>query len=148
VIGRVLVALDNSPRALLVLAAAAEIGVRFGATLTLFRALAIPPIFPPPSRAGPCDPLPSCLTTRAEAALQELASTLPPEVVVERPVVRIGQSWRSILEVADELDVDLIVIGSHGCHGFDRVLGTTTDKIASRACRNVLVVHDRTAPTS
>jgi nucleotide-binding universal stress UspA family protein len=37
--------------------------------------------------------------------------------------------------------VDLIVIGSHGYHGLDRVLGTTAARVSNLARRNVLVVH-------
>jgi universal stress protein F len=145
-IAHVLVALDASPRAPHVLAASAEIAARFGAKLTLFRALAIPPDFPPAAHVGPCDPLPAFLMKEAEDALQVLLATLPEGVAAGGPVVRVGQSWRAILQVADELDVDLIVIGSHGYYGLDRILGTTAGKVANLARRNVLVVHDRTAP--
>jgi universal stress protein F len=147
-IAHVLVALDASPRAPHVLAASAEIATRFGAKLTLFRALSIPPDFPPAAHVGPCDPLPAFLMKEAEDALHVLVATLPEGVVAGVPIVRVGQSWRSILQVADELDVDLIVVGSHGYYGLDRVLGTTAGKVANLAHRNVLVVHDRTAPKS
>ncbi len=142
-IGRVLVALDASPRAPMVLAAAAEIATRFGATLTLFRALSIPPDFPPAAHVGEGDALPAFLVNEADESLRALLATLPAGVLVDAPVVRIGQSWRSILHVADELDVDLIVIGSHGYYGLDRILGTTAGKVANLAHRNVLVVHAR-----
>jgi universal stress protein F len=145
-IARVLVALDASPRAPNVLAASAEIASRFGATLTLFRALSIPPDFPPAAHVGPSDALPAFMTKEAEAGLQAMLATLPPDVRVEPPIVRIGQSWRAILQVADELDVDLIVVGSHGYYGLDRILGTTAGKVANLARRNVLVVHDRAEP--
>jgi nucleotide-binding universal stress UspA family protein len=56
-------------------------------------------------------------------------------------VIRFGVPWRKILDAADELDVDLIVMGSHGYGGFDRLLGTTAAQVANRARRNVLVVH-------
>jgi universal stress protein F len=145
VIARVLVAVDASPRAPAVVAAAAEIAARFGATLTLFRALSIPPDFPPAAHVGPADALPAFLTKEALAGLDALLATLPPGVRADAPMVRVGQSWRTILQVADELDVDLIVIGSHGYYGLDRVLGTTAGKVANRARRNVLVVHERVA---
>jgi nucleotide-binding universal stress UspA family protein len=146
-IGRVLVAVDASTRAPLVVAAAAEIAARFGATLTLFRALSIPPDFPPAAHVGPSDALPAFLTNEAKASLAALLATLPADVLADAPIVRVGQSWRAILDVADELDVDLIVIGSHGYYGLDRVLGTTAGKVANLAQRNVLVVHDRARPT-
>jgi universal stress protein F len=147
VIARVLVAVDASPRAPAVVAAAVEIASRFGATVTLFRALSIPPDFPPAAHVGPADALPAFLTQEALAALHTLQGTLPPGVLADAPIVRVGQSWRAILQVADDLDVDLIVVGSHGYYGLDRVLGTTAGKVANLARRNVLVVHERPATT-
>jgi universal stress protein F len=48
----------------------------------------------------------------------------------------------SIERAAAENDVDMIVIGSHGYHGLDRVLGTTAAKVVNHADRSVLVVRD------
>jgi nucleotide-binding universal stress UspA family protein len=53
------------------------------------------------------------------------------------------QAWRAILEAGDRLSADLIVIGSHGYGGWDRVLGTTAANVVNRSERSVLVVHDR-----
>jgi len=143
VIEHLLVALDASPRAPGVLAAAAEIAARFGATLTPLRVLAIPPDFPPAAHVDTRDELPAFLVSEAEEQLKVLVAALPAGRVVNKPMVRLGHDWRTILQVADELDVDLIVIGSHGYHGLDRVLGTTAGKVANSARRSVLVVHDR-----
>ena len=140
-ITRILVALDASPRAPGVLAAAGEIASRFGAKLTLFRALHIPPDFPPAAHVEHGDPLPQHLTKEAFESLEALAATLPDGLRASA-LVRVGQSWRTILEVADEVEADLIVVGSHGYYGIDRVLGTTAGKVANLARRNVLVVHE------
>lgn len=51
--------------------------------------------------------------------------------------------WRVILATADDLDVDLIVLGSHGYHGMDRILGTTAGRVANQARCDVLVIHQR-----
>jgi nucleotide-binding universal stress UspA family protein len=143
-ISRILVALDASPRAPGVLGAAAEIASRFGAKLTLFRALHIPPDFPPAAHVDQGDPLPVHLTKQAFTSLEALAAALPEDLRTSASLVRVGQSWRTILEVADEIDADLIVIGSHGYYAIDRVLGTTAGKVANLAHRNVLVVHEKT----
>ena len=39
---------------------------------------------------------------------------------------------------------DLVVIGSHGYGGLDRLLGTTAAKVANRAPCSVLVVRGKT----
>ncbi|MFI5307746.1 MAG: universal stress protein [Polyangiales bacterium] len=139
----ILVALDGSPRAPGVAAAAAEIGRRFGATLIPLRAVSIPPEFPPAAHVVLDDPLPAHLE---RTALTELAQRVAGiEGAWARPIARIGQPWRTILEVAEERNVDLIVLGSHGYHGIDHVLGTTAAKVTNSARTNVLVVHERPA---
>ena len=45
--------------------------------------------------------------------------------------------------MATDLDVDLIVVGSHRYHGLDRVLGTVATKVVNHADRSVFVVHRR-----
>jgi nucleotide-binding universal stress UspA family protein len=52
-----------------------------------------------------------------------------------------GQSWRAILDATEELGADLSMMGSHGYHGLDRVLGTTAAKVANLSPRHVFVVH-------
>ena len=51
-------------------------------------------------------------------------------------------AWRGIVEVAQDLGADLIVMGSHGRKGLQKlVLGSVTQKVVSHAARSVLVVH-------
>lgn len=136
----ILVALDGSARAPGVFAAAAEIARRFQADLVPLRAIFVPAEFPPAGHVPQGDPLRAHMIQEAERSLALLSSS-SPDVRIAPPIVRHGQPWRVILEVADELDVDLIAMGSHGYHGFDRVLGTTAGMVANLAHRNVLVVH-------
>jgi nucleotide-binding universal stress UspA family protein len=83
----------------------------------------------------------------AEASLRQLTS-FASDLELAPPLVRHGQPWRVILDVAEELDVDLVVLGSHGYHGMDRVLGTTAGKVANLSRRDVYVVHTRVEPPS
>jgi nucleotide-binding universal stress UspA family protein len=56
-------------------------------------------------------------------------------------VVHQGNASDLILSFAQEHNVELIVMGTHGRRGFDRlVLGSTTDRVMRRACSPVLVV--------
>ncbi|SFC48965.1 Nucleotide-binding universal stress protein, UspA family [Polaromonas sp. OV174] len=51
--------------------------------------------------------------------------------------------YRGILETAVSLNVDLIVMGSHGRHGLERlVLGSVTAQVLSHAHLPVLVVRE------
>jgi len=144
-IARVLVALDGSPRAPGVMDAAAELAGKFGATLYPFRAVFVSPEFPAAAAGNPTDRLPQYLMQEANEQIVQLVNRARGAVVAS-PIVRIGQPWRRILEVADEIDADVIVLGSHGYHGLDRILGTTAARVANLARRNVLVVHDRSQP--
>jgi nucleotide-binding universal stress UspA family protein len=139
-----LVALDGSVRAPGVFVAALEIAERFGASVQPFRAIFVPPEFPAAAAGSAKDPLPELLERGARAEVSAIVSgaTLG-SVHVEPAIVRIGDPWRAILEVSDEVDADLIVVGSHGYHGLDRLLGTTAARVANMATRNVLVVHER-----
>ncbi len=73
----------------------------------------------------------------AASDLRELTASLGPisfDVATGRP-------WVEILRKAVEIDADLVVIGSHGYRGWDRLLGTTAGRVVDLADRNVLVVH-------
>ena len=140
-IASVLVALDNSARAPGVLAAASEIAERFDAKMILYRAIVVAPEFPAAGHVAHGDPLPDYLVQTAARELSAIARG-NARASIEPPMVSIGQPWRAIVETADRLDVDLIVIGSHGYHGLDRILGTTAGKVANHANRNVLIVHN------
>jgi len=142
-ISRILVALDGSVRAPGVFAAAVELATRFRATLQPFRAVTVPPEFPAAAAGSRPDPLGAHLLERAEDELAKIVSTAPPGLHVARPIVRFGQPWRAILVMSDEMDADLIVVGSHGYHGLDRILGTTAARVANVSHRDVLVVHGR-----
>jgi nucleotide-binding universal stress UspA family protein len=143
-IARILVALDGSPRAPGVLAKASEIAARFGARLHPLRAIFVSPEFPAAAAGSRADPLPARLAQDArEDVTRIIARAGTRGVATHPPIIRIGQPWKLILEVGDEIDADLIVIGSHGYGGLDRILGTTASRVSNLALRDVLVVHDR-----
>ena len=144
---RILVAVDASERQPGVFDAAADLAQKFGASLYVVRVITIPPEFPAAAAASMADPLPAHLKRLAFADLTELwkrAPTLAPT----SPIVAIGQPAKMILDTALDFDVDLIVLGSHGYKGWDRVLGTTAAHVANHADRNVLVVHERLEATA
>jgi nucleotide-binding universal stress UspA family protein len=143
VIARILVALDESPRGPLVFHTAAELADVFGAELILFRAISVPQEFPAAGAGGARDELSPHLAKAAHEALLTFARERSD--VTTRVVVRSDFSaHQAILRAADDNAVDLIVIGSHGFHGLDRVLGTTAGRVANLARHNVFVVHLRT----
>lgn len=141
----ILVALDDSKVAPLVFDTGAALARQMGAEVSLLRVLVLPPEIPPAAHAEP-DHLLDKVQADTRADLRAL-SALAPDVAFRPPLAVPGDPWRQIIEVSDQLNVDLIVIGSHRYHGLDRVLGTTAARVVNHAHRNVLVVHDRPAAT-
>jgi nucleotide-binding universal stress UspA family protein len=138
---KLLVCLDGSDRQHDVLAAAISLARHARARLVLFRSVGVPVDVPPAAYAMKVEDVPALLQRQADEALAELADKVPPELYAGRRV-SIGVPWPAIERAAAEEDVDLIVIGSHGYQGLDRVLGTTAAKVVNHADRSVLVVRD------
>ncbi len=56
---------------------------------------------------------------------------------------RRGTAWRGVVEAADSLKADLIVMGSHGRSGLEKVvLGSVAQAVLSHTHLPVLVVRD------
>jgi len=137
---RLLVALDGSPRAPTVLAAAARMAELTSGKLILLRAISIPSDMPREILSLVDRGLEDVLIGNGHADLERFAAGLPRDRV-ERIVTPFATAWDGICRAAREFDVDLIVIGSHGYGAVDRVLGTTAAKVVDHADRNVLVVR-------
>src|ERR1041384_1750649 len=141
VMKRILVALDGSPRAPKVLDAAARLAELAGGKLVLYRAITVSPDLPRAVLVETNRRLEDILVANAREDLAHSAAHLPPEFV-EKTVTAFAIPWDGICRAARECDADLIVIGSHGYSGIDRILGTTAGKVVNHADRNVLVVRN------
>jgi nucleotide-binding universal stress UspA family protein len=141
-IRKILVAVDGSPIAAEVLVTGVEIAERFDASMVLLRVIQIPPEFPAAAHLSEGDPLPEMMRVEAIQMLSALAA-LHPRAQVSPVSIRSGQPWREICAAAEELDADLVVLGSHGYGGWDRLLGTTAARVVDHASRNVFVVRSR-----
>lgn len=75
----------------------------------------------------------------AVGAVEDRASA---DGVAVQAVLRHGPVHRRIIEYADEADVDLIVMGTHGRSGLDRLLlGSVTERVVRQADQPVLVTR-------
>ena len=137
---KILVALDGSPRAPHVLASAAHFANTLGAKLHLYRAVSIPREIPIDLYIGEGGSLEEILIAKAEKELRILADQVPLEFL-EGHHVAVASPWDGICRAAKEQAVDLIVIGSHGYAGLDKLLGTTAAKVVNHAECSVLVVR-------
>ena len=81
----------------------------------------------------------------AEGRLRTLVKSLPGAGVPGvRPAIRMGVAAHEIVEVAKELDADLIVIATRGYAGWERlVIGSTAARVARAAPCPVLVVREK-----
>jgi len=137
---RILVALDSSPRAPLVLKAAARLADLTNAKLVLFRAVGIPPDMPRDLFKVSDVRLDDYIRENARTDLERIASDTRPDLI-EAITTAFAMPWDGICRAAIEHHADLIVLGSHGYSGLDRVLGTTAAKVVNHADRNVMVVR-------
>ncbi len=145
---RILVPVDFSPPSEAALDTAIEFARRFGSELTLFHAHELPAyVFP--DGVMPVSP----------EILNEMERSLAEEL--ERLAVRVraagvavacrsgmGAHDVEILRCADDIDADLIIMGTHGRTGIRHALiGSVAEKVVRRARCPVLTVHGPAAPT-
>lgn len=76
---------------------------------------------------------------QAEKSLKQLATE--NKIPQERTTVLSGSPKNEIIRFADEHHVDLIVLGSHGRHGIQRILGSTAGPILHNAHCDVLAIR-------
>ena len=135
-----LVALDNSARAPAVLAAAIRIARTTPSKLIVFRAVGLSGDLPIEAYATPPEGVINLLRGRAERELGEAVKSIPPGIDFTIRV-DIGTAWQAICEAAKAVDAAMIILGSHGYAGIDRLLGTTASRVVNHADRSVLVVR-------
>jgi len=85
--------------------------------------------------------------TLREHAEAEMRRFVAPAALARVPVkteVREGEPWREVLAVAEELPADLVVMGTHGSSGLERLfLGSVAEKLLWRLpCPVLTVCHE------
>jgi universal stress protein A len=77
-----------------------------------------------------------------EKDLEALRATIGGSVR-SRAVVHMGDPRIGIIDAAEEFDIDLIIISTHGRMGLDRMLlGSTAEKVVRHAVCPVLIVRE------
>jgi nucleotide-binding universal stress UspA family protein len=141
---QILAALDDSPRAPEVLRHAAGLAAHTGARLHLCHAVNVPLGLPTDAWMLSFDELQARLLDHAKHSLAGLVDQLrPPATPIHwgDHLTRIGRPAQVIVDLAVDLNVELIVIGSHGYGPLDRLLGTTAARVVNSASVSVLVVR-------
>ena len=77
----------------------------------------------------------------AEKRLAEIAATMEARHLKVRTLVRAGKAGESIADAAHEEGADLVVVGTHGRHGLNRLLlGSVAERVVRLAPCHVLTV--------
>jgi nucleotide-binding universal stress UspA family protein len=120
---------------------AADLAERYGATVHVLSVADSRNRFESPSSGLSGDAWREVEGERAESALSEAVAGLPEDLDV-RTVVAEGVPTRAILEYVPDGGIDLVVMGTHGRTGIDRLLlSSTAERIVRRSPVPVLTVR-------
>jgi len=141
----ILIPVDGSPTAQKAVETAAGLAKAFGSSVT-----AIYVIDPYPFTGlgsdfayGQAEYLSAAAIEAKEATLAAQKALEQVGVSVNISVVEAHAAWRGILETAAKVGADLIVMGSHGRHGLEKmVLGSVAQRVLSHSTLPVFVVRD------
>jgi len=151
-IERILVPVDFSEDSAQALDHARAFAALHGAALELVHVIEEPtfPAFYSSAYKAAYGEAPADLEEEAHAALERLTQEVQGHDV-ERGIgyyVRRGHADDEIIHLAEEHDIDLIVIGSHGLTGVDRLmLGSVAEKVVRGAPCPVYVAKTRRPPS-
>lgn len=81
------------------------------------------------------------LDSKRHERCEDIVTALQKAGVSATSAVKEGPAARGILDTAEALDVDLIVVGSHGAGLFEGLLGSTGTKVTRLANRPVLLLR-------
>lgn len=118
---------------------AKELAKEFGAQLTLVHAVEHMVSYGAAYGIAAGADIEEMLLDNAKEAMAQLAATL--DIPQDRQIIKIGPAKLVILEEAEELGIDLIVVGSHGRHGVRLLLGSTANAVLHGAKCDVLAVR-------
>src|SRR5882724_5919502 len=133
---------DFSAQSLHALDYALSLAKHYDSTLVLCHVVEIQVITPPMEPLVAVGSVLEDVTSTAQEELKKLAEELKPRVSKLIPILCEGSPAEETMRVAKDHSADLVVIGTHGRSGFDRLIfGSTTENLLRRASCPVLIVH-------
>ena len=118
---------------------ARDMAARCGGTVTLLHVVEYVPVEPMGEALLPAVQIEGELVERATKRIAELATRLGLEGA--QRVVRAGNIKSEVVRIAQEADVDLIVLGSRERHGVSILFNQTEDTVLHAAPCDVLAVR-------
>jgi len=142
---RVVCAIDFSEPSRLAFEHAVAVARWFEAKLTIAHVVPVMATLPDP--AYPAGLLPAITPERALQELDRLAGTAVVAAVTTSVVLLEGEPVRQILELAKNVSADLLVLGTHGLRGLERLmLGSVSEAVLRKATCPVLTVSRACRP--
>ncbi len=143
-IKKILVPIDFSDYSKSALKYAQEFSKYFNAEIFLIYVVE-PMVYPPDFSMGQIA-IPTIdieLDKRAKEELEKLARNEIPEDIKFQIIIKTGKPFVEIIQTAKELDVDLIIIATHGHSGVEHILfGSTAEKVVRKAPCPVLTLRE------
>lgn len=136
VVKKILVPLDGSEVAMSILPVVEEFAKTMGASLVLYHSVAPLSAYPGFESAGAAalGEAVEEMQRQAREILARAAQEVKSRGVEATAVVSLGTTVDGVLRAADEIDVDLIAIATHGRSGLGRaVLGSVADGVVRRS---------------
>ncbi len=135
----ILVAHDGSKLSDKALKKAVEIASGFNSSLTVLSV--IPELYLTELPDIDRQRIMAALTEEANTAMEKVRISLSGKPIEAKTIVRQGPAAEKILETAQKMKIDLLVLGSHGRHGAKKfLLGSVSTKVVDHANCPVLVV--------
>ncbi len=139
---RIVCAIDLGPQSEAVLERAARIAADCSASVTVVHVVDYVPPLGEDHILPPLESVEADLLAAARKRLDALFERIGvPEAEKHDVQLLSGKPANVIADLAERLEADLVVIGTHGRHGMRGLLGSTTDRVLQRAGCDVLVVH-------
>lgn len=134
----ILIGYDGSDASERALARAAQLAEAFGARVVV---TSVAPVLVGAGRGiGPLDPADP--PAEHVELLAHATGTLAAHGITAESQLAIGNPSTAIVEAADTVDADLIIVGTRELGFFERALGgSVSEGVLHRARRDVLVVH-------
>jgi nucleotide-binding universal stress UspA family protein len=141
-IKKIVVATDFSETADRAVDYALDFANQIGGDVTIVHAYEIPPMgFPDGALIATAD-LTDKVTKSAQAALETVVQRGKVRCQSVRGMLRDGEPAKEICDVAEELDADLVVVGTHGRRGLAHVLlGSVAEEVVRRCEAPVLTIR-------
>jgi universal stress protein A len=120
-----------------VISKAVELAKEYGAKLSIVHVVPNVPYYMASGLSSVSD-IEDCIESSSKDKLLSLTKELSVEATT---YLRHGIPKKRVVQLAKELEVDLVMVGSHGKHGVQLLLGSTASGVLHRAHCDVLLVR-------